>query len=146
MCFFLDTRRPPRSTRPDTRFPYTALFRSVATLRGFLSDESRWAAAEAAQMNRGLARLNAERLGLRMQTVDCLGGPALRCRHVAAEPAAGTSRSAPSNARRMAGLIFADFTSFRRLRDPIFPSYSRDLIPTLATLHAPHAPHMPAQQ
>src|SRR3546814_14173986 len=27
-CFFLMIRRPPRSTRTDTRFPYTTLFRS----------------------------------------------------------------------------------------------------------------------
>src|SRR3546814_3475063 len=30
--FFLMIRRPPRSTRTDTLFPYTTLFRSVATL------------------------------------------------------------------------------------------------------------------
>src|SRR3546814_4082613 len=29
--FFLMLRRPPRSTRTDTRFPYTTLFRGVAT-------------------------------------------------------------------------------------------------------------------
>src|SRR3546814_10429559 len=29
MCFFLMIRRPPRSTRTDTLFPYTTLFRSV---------------------------------------------------------------------------------------------------------------------
>src|SRR3546814_18650539 len=28
--FFLMRRRPPRSTRTDTRFPYTTLFRSIA--------------------------------------------------------------------------------------------------------------------
>src|SRR3546814_11692252 len=28
--FFLRIRRPPRSTRPDTLFPYTTLFRSHA--------------------------------------------------------------------------------------------------------------------
>src|SRR3546814_7546533 len=28
-CFFLMIRRPPRSTRTDTRFPYTTLFRSA---------------------------------------------------------------------------------------------------------------------
>src|SRR3546814_18337000 len=33
--FFLMIRRPPRSTRTDTRFPYTTLFRS------FQSDEMR---------------------------------------------------------------------------------------------------------
>src|SRR3546814_4889136 len=30
LLFFLMVRRPPRSTRTDTRFPYTAPFRSVA--------------------------------------------------------------------------------------------------------------------
>src|SRR3546814_9323507 len=30
LVFFLMIRRPPRSTRTDTRFPYTTLFRSVA--------------------------------------------------------------------------------------------------------------------
>src|SRR3546814_9366898 len=28
-CLFLMIRRPPRSTRTDTRFPYTTLFRSL---------------------------------------------------------------------------------------------------------------------
>src|SRR3546814_16328760 len=30
--FFVMMRRPPRSTRPDTLFPYTTLFRSIANL------------------------------------------------------------------------------------------------------------------
>src|SRR3546814_2834378 len=38
------TRRPPRSTRPDTLFPYTTLFRSAA---GTI-DSSRYAATNAA--------------------------------------------------------------------------------------------------
>src|SRR3546814_3247032 len=29
VCFFLIIRRPPRSTRTDTLFPYTTLFRSA---------------------------------------------------------------------------------------------------------------------
>src|SRR3546814_10076340 len=29
VCFFLMIRRPPRSTRTDTLFPYTTLFRSA---------------------------------------------------------------------------------------------------------------------
>src|SRR3546814_2005192 len=34
MClFFLMIRRPPRSTRTDTLFPYTTLFRSPAELK-----------------------------------------------------------------------------------------------------------------
>src|SRR3546814_15665377 len=37
--FFLMIRRPPRSTRTDTLFPYTTLFRSAAILL-MLLDES----------------------------------------------------------------------------------------------------------
>src|SRR3546814_8487746 len=32
-CFFLMIRRPPRSTRTDTLFPYTTLFRSHPDIR-----------------------------------------------------------------------------------------------------------------
>src|SRR3546814_4754474 len=34
LLFFLMIRRPPRSTRPDTLFPYTTLFRSDDAARG----------------------------------------------------------------------------------------------------------------
>src|SRR3546814_12665636 len=34
MFFFLMIRRPPRSTRTDTPFPYTTLFRSVIAYAG----------------------------------------------------------------------------------------------------------------
>src|SRR3546814_6520328 len=34
MVFFLMIRRPPRSTRTDTLFPDTTLFRSIAEARG----------------------------------------------------------------------------------------------------------------
>src|SRR3546814_13194243 len=34
--FFLMIRRPPRSTRTDTLFPYTTLFRSAGTVGGVL--------------------------------------------------------------------------------------------------------------
>src|SRR3546814_14263588 len=33
LLFFLITRRPPRSTRTDTLFPYTTLFRSARAIR-----------------------------------------------------------------------------------------------------------------
>src|SRR3546814_14383468 len=33
ICFFLMIRRPPRSTRTDTLFPYTTLFRSLTARR-----------------------------------------------------------------------------------------------------------------
>src|SRR3546814_2717678 len=34
--FFLMIRRPPRSTRTDTLFPYTTLFRSIGTISGVM--------------------------------------------------------------------------------------------------------------
>src|SRR3546814_13029638 len=34
MFFFLISRRPPRSTRTDTLFPYTSLFRSDVEVEG----------------------------------------------------------------------------------------------------------------
>src|SRR3546814_15619596 len=33
MCYFVMIRRPPRSTRTDTRFPYTTLFRGLGVAR-----------------------------------------------------------------------------------------------------------------
>lgn len=113
----------------------------VATLRGFLADETAWAAAEAARTNRGLARLSAARLDLQLQHVDCIGGDTLRCRRVAATAPSGTP-GAPRDDRRMVGLIFADFASFRRLRDPLFPRYYRGIMRMLAALLDRHAPHV----
>src|SRR3546814_5769075 len=49
LFFFLMIRRPPRSTRPDTLFPYTTLFRSVRRspdrILGFCRSGSRCAAS-----------------------------------------------------------------------------------------------------
>src|SRR3546814_8412335 len=39
VCFCLMIRRPPRSTRTDTLFPYTTLFRSIRQTYGLLSDQ-----------------------------------------------------------------------------------------------------------
>src|SRR3546814_14507355 len=39
VCFFLMIRRPPRSTRTDTLFPYTTLFRSYGPSEDALSLE-----------------------------------------------------------------------------------------------------------
>src|SRR3546814_11699241 len=41
LFFFLMIRRPPRSTRTDTLFPYATLFRS-ASLQGFIPAEWLW--------------------------------------------------------------------------------------------------------
>src|SRR3546814_19815845 len=40
-CFFFMIRRPPRSTRTDTLFPYTTLFRSLGPVSGQLLIDDR---------------------------------------------------------------------------------------------------------
>src|SRR3546814_18263188 len=40
--FFLMIRRPPRSTRTDTLFPYTTLFRSLSSARSRGARSSLW--------------------------------------------------------------------------------------------------------
>src|SRR3546814_5011872 len=57
MFFFLMIRRPPRSTRTDTLFPYTTLFRSTlaADLGVNLSPGSGWAVFQTLE-----GRVNAE--------------------------------------------------------------------------------------
>src|SRR3546814_14990146 len=60
-------RRPPRSTRTDTLFPYTTLFRSPG----------REAAAELGQLL-GIARIACEIhlfVRIRLQVIELLGGP-----------------------------------------------------------------------
>src|SRR3546814_16166962 len=50
LFFFLMIRRPPRSTRTDTLFPYTTLFRSTSDLRRLASElmrlDVRWSSAK----------------------------------------------------------------------------------------------------
>src|SRR3546814_1166968 len=58
--FFLMIRRPPRSTRTDTLFPYTTLFRSAAVARWA---QPRWAVRR--------AQCRARPDGRRWAGVDC---------------------------------------------------------------------------
>src|SRR3546814_3167420 len=65
-CFFLMIRRPPRSTRTDTLFPYTTLFRSVHLRAGGQFGDHLALPGEAAEIRQGLLRDPRHRLvGLR---------------------------------------------------------------------------------
>src|SRR3546814_9524239 len=73
-------RRPPRSTRTDTPFPYTTLFRSIAqgmALSGFAEDRSPFDALSARELEvamllmRGLRQEDiARRLSLSAKTIN----------------------------------------------------------------------------
>lgn len=108
----------------------------VAMLQGFLAGESAWAAHEAAATSHGLAQLSARRLGQPLQVFDCAGDTRLRCRR--AIPKAPRAAAIAPPGRRMAGLIFADFASFRRLREPLFPRYYAEVMQALAVLLGQH--------
>src|SRR3546814_17688722 len=86
-------RRPPRSTRTDTLFPYTTLFRSVAieaieAERVEDRDEGGVGIARqrVAQRQRAMGRqLGDETVGQRLDTIFLLGGLGTRRRSVAAD-------------------------------------------------------------
>src|SRR3546814_14624383 len=65
LFFFLMIRRPPRSTRTDTLFPYTTLFRSgVAAVARRVADVVHAVAADHAnQVRRSHRRTGVERIG-----------------------------------------------------------------------------------
>src|SRR3546814_8062245 len=69
---FLMIRRPPRSTRTDTRFPYTTLFRSLAETHDawLMTDDAHGLGVVAG--GRGSAFLNGEkaRIPLQMGTLS----------------------------------------------------------------------------
>src|SRR3546814_16438376 len=73
--FFLMIRRPPRSTRTDTLFPYTTLFRSEVELRTIVREERRVTAAFVLRQDihfRGELGVRRDRAGLRqnLATLD----------------------------------------------------------------------------
>src|SRR3546814_14041808 len=72
--FFLMIRRPPRSTRTDTLFPYTTLFRSsrAAKLRDELTRLTRLRQGVASQQEKlgaAIARLDQERRELEFMQI-----------------------------------------------------------------------------
>src|SRR3546814_17376706 len=58
VVFFVRNRRPPRSTRTDTRFPYPTLFRSAAVEAARAGEQGRGFAVVASEV-RSLAQRSA---------------------------------------------------------------------------------------
>lgn len=100
---------------------------SRSELRGFLGSERAWAAQEAEAMTEGGSRLRAQRLGLRWQTFT-LGDAVPRAVN------APSKRPQTKDTRRMVGLLFADFASFRRLDETTLPRFQRELLTPIAAL------------
>src|SRR3546814_13079239 len=77
MFFFLMIRRPPRSTRTDTLFPYTTLFRSERSLMAQELQEARWLLRSLEQRSNTIERV-AQAIVARQQTFFDYGEIALR--------------------------------------------------------------------
>lgn len=105
----------------------------VAEQHGFLPREMAWGCAEAETMTLGLSHLSAARLGLRWQTLQLRQhGPRLR-----ADATTGTPATAAASSKRItAGLLFADFASFRRLDEAMLPRYYREIMAPIGALIA----------
>src|SRR3546814_16501925 len=89
-------RRPPRSTRTDTLFPYTTLFRSLWSHSA--ERLSGWSAREA--IGRSFALLHT--------SADCLAGKPQRV--LAAARASGRFRSRDVRCRKDGSVFIADIT------------------------------------
>lgn len=116
----------------------------ITVLRGFLATECGWAMHEAAETSHGLAQLHADRLGVPLQRHDYQPGaevPRGKRRKAAVRSVAGDEWK-----RHMVGLIFADFASFRRLSDDVFPRYYREIMQQLAQVIDRHRKHVRVRQ
>ena len=107
---------------------------SVAEQRGFLPREMAWACAEAETTTLGLSHLNAARLGLHWQPLQ-LRRHGARLRTEAPPPEAAPAATARAS-RLTAGLLFADFASFRRLDEAMLPRYYREIMTPIGALIA----------
>lgn len=120
---------------------------TVIVQRGFLPREQSWQNAEAQALTLGLSVLTAARTAMQWRLLELSwneDGPRCLRSELVAEPAreaarayalAGLPTVKPSSSqRRMAGLIFADFSGFARLQDSLYPRYYREVIGGLARL------------
>src|SRR3546814_12824881 len=131
--FFLIIRRPPRSTRTDTLFPYTTLFRSDrgGRLSGGAGKDARLAAAPFRQATQGE---QARGRGARTR-------PAQAATHAGDHSTRGGGSR--SQARRLASALAAHRTPGRGGRAPLVPErISRSYVRpgALPTAPDPHPP------
>src|SRR3546814_6132067 len=121
-------RRPPRSTRTDTLFPYTTLFRSRVTLPP-VAAERRFAepldsSAHAAKILAELAAKAIEELGERGK-----GGRHFRATFFRSDGLARTIAIETGHPTRDTGLVMRLFAErMDSLADPLDPGFGFDMI------------------
>src|SRR3546814_15286407 len=99
--FFVMIRRPPRSTRTDTLFPYTTLFRSVRCIR--------------AQPDAGVVRWHLGQFRARVSVADTRHWQRIADRTLGRELAGGRDRGDPRPRAGGAGAGGGDRSEERRV-------------------------------
>src|SRR3546814_1844864 len=117
LFFFLMIRRPPRSTRTDTLFPYTTLFRPRAHRRHALASLCRWRGAD-------------RRCGGRAAVVPAAGAPAphggARAGHSAAAALPRRGRRSEEHTSELQSLMRISYAVFCLKKKNNIREYSDD--------------------
>src|SRR3546814_14557699 len=93
--FFLMIRRPPRSTRTDTLFPYTTLFRSLVWQKGGDRELRHWLREQ--RRDDGIFRMLLDENGESLSGRD--GPPPPRLREAIAAAEAGNNKIGRASSR-----------------------------------------------
>src|SRR3546814_16079198 len=126
LLFFLMIRRPPRSTRTDTLFPYTTLFRSAGAVSGVDSASAEGSAGIASVRTLSETLASGTEAGVTDATtsagtgVDSVGSVLSGFEH-----AANTGKSANTIRYRNFITQVILFNQFCRIRPSIYPTIGK---------------------
>lgn len=109
----------------------------ITQMSGFLGAETQWRQRCAQRLMNGLARLNAQRLGVEVRTLAVRDGA--RGRHWLIGDAPRQPVPRPPAKRGMVGLVFSDMVGFSVLNDEEILAYWKVVVPALEKCLRPHA-------
>ncbi|MDP9142678.1 MAG: hypothetical protein M3O62_18055 [Pseudomonadota bacterium] len=108
----------------------------ITQITGFLGDEGEWRQRCAHRLMCGLARLNAQRLGVEVRTLQIRDGA--RGRHWVISNEAKQQKPRPPARRCMVGLVFTDMVGFSVLDDEEILAYWTIVVPALQKCLRPY--------
>lgn len=109
----------------------------ITQITGFLGDETQWRQRCAQRLMNGLARLNAQRLGVGVRALTIREGA--RGRHWVVDNEPHPPAPRPPARRCMVGLVFTDMVGFSVLDDDEILAYWTIVVPALEKCLRPYA-------
>jgi class 3 adenylate cyclase len=100
-------------------------------LRGFCDSESIWRKQVSQRYLRGMAKINAQQLGVEVQTLEIAGEGDHREWTISPAAESLTDIQPPSG-RQMVGLVFTDFAGFSKFSDEDIDIYWSQIVPALS--------------